>query len=111
MKSPHQIAQDIVDAWPYAKNVRTADRAVLVSLIAEALENQAWQKPEHYIPKFLASLPEQSARDAAVLRAAKKLVDTFNRRNNTYMEGTCQLITPEIDAISELVEAVNINKK
>lgn len=37
MKSAHQIASEIVDAWPYGANVTTANRAVLVSLIAEAL--------------------------------------------------------------------------
>lgn len=38
MKSAHQIASQIVDAWPYSVNVKSSDKAVLVTMIAEELE-------------------------------------------------------------------------
>ncbi len=43
MKSAHQIASEIVDAWPYSVNVTTANRAVLASLIVDALHEQIKQ--------------------------------------------------------------------
>lgn len=40
MKSPHQIAAEIVEAWPYHTGIKSAHKATLVVLIAEKLSEQ-----------------------------------------------------------------------
>lgn len=37
MKSVHQIAQQILDDWPYASQIKSAHKSLLVAMIAEAL--------------------------------------------------------------------------
>lgn len=40
MKSAHQLASDIVDAWPYSVNVKSAQKSMLVVIVAEELSKQ-----------------------------------------------------------------------
>lgn len=57
MKSPHQIAFEIVDAWPYSVGVKSSHKSLLIAMIAEALSEQ---RQSGYIAGYDSAMKEET---------------------------------------------------